>query len=86
METKYKIYTENFSGNLHAAARIINEFGWAEYLITVNSNGHNTVAVFKMPAKLVDELNSRNRDRAGGDKRKAIEEDEEDYRRDFSGT
>lgn len=52
-----KLHTQNFGGNLHEAATTINRWGWAEYLIHLESvSGHSTIAVFKMPAGKVHEI------------------------------
>lgn len=52
-----KLHTQNFAGNLHEAATTINRWGWAEYLIHLESvSGHSTIAVFKMPAGKVHEI------------------------------
>jgi len=52
-----KLHTQNFGGNLHEAATTINRWGWAEYLIHLESvSSGNTIAVFKMPAGKVHEI------------------------------
>lgn len=52
-----KLHTENIAGNLHQAASIINQWGWAEYVIGLDCpTGSTTIAVFKMPAAKVHEI------------------------------
>lgn len=51
-----KLHTENIGGNLHQAATVINKWGWAEYVVTLDYSGGTTVAVFKMPAEKVHEI------------------------------
>lgn len=62
MITPAKIHTENIPGNIHNAACWINEQGWAEYLLQLDfsGSGHNTVAVFKMPAQMVRDIRAKN--------------------------
>ena len=55
-----KLHTKNINGNLHEAATWINKMGWADKLVTMDSNGFNTVAVFRMPAHEVYKI--RNED------------------------
>lgn len=56
-----KLHTVNIAGNLHDAARAINRWGWAEYVLTLEStSGFNTVAVFRMPAAKVYEIREGN--------------------------
>lgn len=59
--SKLVLYTENFSGNLHMAARLINHLGMAEHVLTMSSvNGNNTIVVYRLPSELRDELWKRN--------------------------
>lgn len=52
-----KLHTVNIGGNLHDAATAINRWGWAEYLIHLDSvSGYNTIAVFRMPAEKVNQI------------------------------
>lgn len=54
-----KLHTQNFGGNLHVTATTINSWGWAEYLIHLESVSPNlTIGVFKMPAGKVHEIRS----------------------------
>ncbi len=60
MITPAKIHTENIPGNMHQAAIWINKQGWAEYLMQMEFSGSTTVAVFKMPAKMVRDIHAKN--------------------------
>lgn len=51
-----KLHTENVPGNLHQAAITINSWGWAEYVLAMETVGNYTVTVFKMPAAKVHEI------------------------------
>lgn len=49
-----KLHSVNIGGNLHAATGAINRWGWAEYLVHLDSvSGSNTIAIFRMPAQKV---------------------------------
>lgn len=55
-----KLHSVNIGGNLHAATTAINRWGWAEYLIHLDSvSGHNTIAIFRMPAQKVWDIREK---------------------------
>ncbi len=59
---KHLIHTETFVGNLHSSASRVNELGWAEYLLELQSYGGNyTVAVFRMPTEMVLDIRRNNK-------------------------
>lgn len=52
-----KIYTQNFGGNIHEAAGVINRTELAEHLVHISSpSGLNTIGVFRVPDELYEEL------------------------------
>lgn len=55
-----KLHTENVPGNLHQAAITINSWGWAEYVLAMETVGNYTITVFKMPAAKVHEIRTGN--------------------------
>lgn len=55
-----KLHTETLNGNLFDASTIINKRGWANYLVTLQSSGMYTIAVFIMPDEMVYEIRRRN--------------------------
>jgi hypothetical protein len=55
-----KLYTRNYGGNIHATATAINKQGLAEFVLTMQSSGLNTVVVFKMPTAMVHALRQKN--------------------------
>lgn len=63
--SKYKLHTANYGGNLHTTATAINKNGWAEYVIGMNYSGGSTVAVFRMPAAMVNAIRTARRSYVG---------------------
>lgn len=57
-----KLHSVNIGGNLHVASGVINKWGWAEYLIHLESvSGYNTIAIFRMPAEKVHQIRTDDR-------------------------
>ena len=55
-----KIFTMNITGNLHKAAKVINEHGLADHLMQLNHvSRYNTVAVLRVSNELYKELEKR---------------------------
>lgn len=44
-----QLISSNFPGNLHASSDTVNKMGLAEFVVTMDSTGHNTIVVFKVP-------------------------------------
>lgn len=58
---KLALHTENVPGNLHQAAVMINRYGWAEYVLSMDYiGGSYTIVVLRMPADLVRKTRADN--------------------------
>lgn len=53
---KFQLVSANLAGNLHQAATSINAMGLADYLFHMDSTGHSTVVIFKVPASMAPGL------------------------------
>jgi len=44
-----QLISTNLAGNLHVASDTINQMGLADFVVALDSSGHNTIAVLKVP-------------------------------------
>ncbi len=54
--TDMQLVSTNIGGNLHQAVGYINKMGLADFVFALDSTGHNTVAVFRVPDDLAPKL------------------------------
>jgi hypothetical protein len=48
-EPKTRLASMNIGGNLHDVRRYCNEIGLADFIVTAESSGYNSVVLFRLP-------------------------------------